>query len=683
MTSKQKTGKEIVKNLSKSSAAGAGRSPRILVVNDDPLQLQVLTQLLKKDGKEVVSCTGGKEALSQLNTIKSVDLIITDLYMPEINGWKLCRLLRSAEFTNYNKIPIIIMSATFSVSDAEDIARELGVNGFLPIPFNREELLATVESTLSGVNERKNLSVLIVEDDENLRETLREGLDTYGFSVYEAENGKQAYERFRELKPDIILLDFHLPDNDGEHLLPTFKVPESQAAVIVMTGNPSPDIALKITQLGADAYIRKPFTLQYLINLCEKIRREWSLLRAEKLLEDKTLELRRIFETSLDGIMINDPDGFIIMVNSALEKLSGYPQDELIGKHIAELLPKGDAHKKRAQEMRNRLYADEMVTGFELKWLQKEGSTIDLEANLALLKDNKGTVTGNIASLRDITQRKKEEAQLRKAKEAAEAASSAKSEFLANMSHELRTPMNHIIGFTELLASKHYGDLNEIQMEYLNDVLKSSQHLLSLINNVLNFSNLESKKLELNLNDFNIRVFLEKTLALYREKAAQNGLKLTIETDHIPATITADEKKLNQIFDNLLSNAVKFSPHGGTVSISARMVERACRPGLRWSDPADMQIIDDQTGQTTIPDIQHVECIEFTVADTGLGIKPEDQKRIFEPFEQLDASSSKKYQGTGLGLALTKSLVELHGGKIWVESNGETKGSRFSFIIPV
>jgi PAS domain S-box-containing protein len=682
MNSKQKTKKEIVEKQETSTGEMRKSSPRILVVNDDPLQLRVLTQLLSKDGKEVIPCAGGKEALSQLRKIKSVDLIITDLYMPEINGWKLCRLLRSAEFSSYNKIPTIIMSATFSGSDAEDIARELGVNGFLPIPYNSQELLATVENTLCGVNERKNLSVLIVEDDKNLRETLREGLNTYGFSVYEAENGKQAYEQFRELNPDIILLDFHLPDNDGEYLLPSFKIPESQAAVIVMTGNPNPDIALKITELGADAYIRKPFTLQYLINLCEKIRREWSLLRAEKLLEDKTLELRRIFETSLDGIMINDPDGFIIMVNSAIEKLSGYPQDELIGKHIAELFPKEDSYKKQAREMRDRLYTDEMVTGFEIKWLQKEGSLIDLEANVALLKDNSETITGTIASLRDITQRKKEEAQLRQAKEAAEAANSAKSEFLANMSHELRTPMNHIIGFTELLVSKHYGELNEVQVEYLNDVLKSSQHLLSLINNVLNFSNLESRKLELDLTDFNIRLFLEKALSLYREKAAQNGLKLRLETDHIPETITADEKMLNQVFDNLLSNALKFSPHGGTVSISVRMVERACRPGLRWGDPVNLQIID-QASQKPIAGTQHIQCIEFTVADTGLGIKPEDQKRIFEPFEQLDASSSKKYQGTGLGLALTKSLVELHGGKIWLESEGEEKGSRFTFIIPV
>jgi signal transduction histidine kinase len=156
-----------------------------------------------------------------------------------------------------------------------------------------------------------------------------------------------------------------------------------------------------------------------------------------------------------------------------------------------------------------------------------------------------------------------------------------------------------------------------------------------------------------------------------------------LDTDHIPETIAADEEKLKQVIDNLLSNAMKFSPFGGTVFIGARQVERARRAGLRWSDPVDFHIIDDQTDQDTNSSIQHMKCLEFTVADTGPGIKPEDQKRIFEPFEQLDASSSKKYQGTGLGLALTKSLVELHGGKIWVESEGETKGSRFTFVIPV
>lgn len=673
MNNKQKT-TSIAETLNNCS--------RVLVVNDDPVQLRTLTKLLAKDVKEVIPCKGGKEALVQLNRIKSVDLIIADLYMPEINGWKLCRLLRSPEFSDYNKIPIIIMSATFSGSDAEDIARELGVNGFLPIPYSPKTLHTTIANILTGKTEETKLRVLVVEDDERLRKNVCEGLSSYGFFVFEAGDGKQAHELFEEVNPDIVILDFHLPDNDGEYLLPLFKASKNQAAVIVMTGNPCPDLAVKVTQLGADAYIRKPFTIQYLINLCEKIQREWSLLRAEKLLEDKTLELRRILETSVDGIIITDPDGFITMINSFMEKLSGYPQEELIGKHTMELLPDGDDHKKRAKELRERLYAGDVVAGFELKWLRKDGTTIDLEANVALLKDNKEKVTGTIASIRDITEWKKTEAELRQAKETAETANRAKSEFLANMSHELRTPMNHIIGFAELLASKHYGELNEVQVEYLNDILMSSQHLLSLINNILDISKLESRKLKLQLADVRFRELLEKTLDAFRKKATLNGLQLLVDIDHIPEIISVDEAQLKQVLYNLLSNAMKYSTHGGTVSLRARKVEQICRRALRWGDPANLQFVDDGIDRDNSQGLKQM-CIECTVADTGQGINQEDQKRIFEPFEQLDSSSSKKYQGTGLGLALTKSLIELHGGKIWVESEGEGKGSQFTFIIPV
>ena len=554
MNNKQKT-TNIAETLNNCS--------RVLVVNDDPVQLRTLTKFLAKDVKEVIPCKGGKEALVQLNRIKSVDLIIADLYMPEINGWKLCRLLRSPEFSDYNKIPIIIMSATFSGSDAEDIARELGVNGFLPIPYSPKTLHTTIANILTGKTEETKLRVLVVEDDERLRKNVCEGLSSYGFFVFEAGDGKQAHELFKEVNPDIVILDFHLPDNDGEYLLPLFKASKNQAAVIVMTGNPCPDLAVKVTQLGADAYIRKPFTIQYLINLCEKIQREWSLLRAEKLLEDKTLELQRILETSVDGIIITDPDGFITMINSFMEKLSGYPQEELIGKHTMELIPDGDDHKKRAKELRERLYAGNVVEGFELKWLRKDGTTIDLEANVALLKDNKEKVTGTIASIRDITEWKKTEAELRQAKETAETANRAKSEFLANMSHELRTPMNHIIGFAELLASKHYGELNEVQVEYLNDILMSSQHLLSLINNILDISKLESRKLKLQLADVRFKELLEKTLDAFRKKATLNGLQLLVEIDHIPEIISVDEAQLKQVLYNLLSNAMKYSTTWG------------------------------------------------------------------------------------------------------------------------
>ena len=250
------------------------------------------------------------------------------------------------------------------------------------------------------------------------------------------------------------------------------------------------------------------------------------------------------------------------------------------------------------------------------------------------------------------------------AKNIAEAANIAKSRFLANMSHELRTPLNHIIGFTELVVDQNFGDLNDIQQEYLNDVLYSGKHLLELINDILDLSKVEAGKLELESSDVNPKLLLENSLIMIKEKAMQHSIQLVADIKEIPEKISADERKLKQILYNLLSNAMKFTSDGGSICLAARQVQS--------SDPQ------------AFGSEQHAakDFIEIAVQDTGIGLDQEDFKRIFDPFEQLDNSASRKYEGTGLGLALTKQFVELHGGRIWVESNGKDKGSRFNFVIP-
>ena len=260
----------------------------------------------------------------------------------------------------------------------------------------------------------------------------------------------------------------------------------------------------------------------------------------------------------------------------------------------------------------------------------------------------------------------------------AQSANIAKSEFLANMSHELRTPLNHIIGFTELVLDDDTKTLADIQKEYLHDVLQSSKHLLALINDILDLSKVEAGKHELSVSDVNLKHVLESSLVMFKEKGLKHGIKLSLNTDGIPSSIAADERKLKQILYNLLSNAVKFTPDGGSVNLYAYSLHRENGSFMRNS------------GKTLyVPGHIHEEVSEsgffvlLSVEDTGIGISRDNQGMIFEPFEQVESAPDRRFQGTGLGLSLTKKLVDLHSGAIWVDSEGENKGSVFNVMIPV
>ncbi|MBI3456912.1 MAG: GAF domain-containing protein [Candidatus Rokubacteria bacterium] len=230
-----------------------------------------------------------------------------------------------------------------------------------------------------------------------------------------------------------------------------------------------------------------------------------------------------------------------------------------------------------------------------------------------------------------------------------EAASRHKSEFLANMSHELRTPLNAIIGFSEVLLERMFGELKEKQAEYLQDILGSGQHLLSLINDILDLSKVEAGRMELEVTPFNLPAALENALTLVRERAQRHGLRVHLRVDDRLGEIAGDERKVKQILLNLLSNAVKFTPDGGQISVTADLTDGA---------------------------------VEISVSDTGIGIAPGDQAAIFEEFRQVGGPPGRRPEGTGLGLTLAKKFVELHGGRIRVTSEAG-KGSTFTFTLPL
>jgi signal transduction histidine kinase len=229
-----------------------------------------------------------------------------------------------------------------------------------------------------------------------------------------------------------------------------------------------------------------------------------------------------------------------------------------------------------------------------------------------------------------------------------EIANRHKSEFLANMSHELRTPLNAIIGFSEVLLQKMFGEINDKQEEYLQDVLSSGRHLLSLINDILDLSKVEAGRMELELTRFDLPTALQDALILIRERAARHGVALGLDVDARVGSLVADERKIKQVLLNLLSNAVKFTPEGGRIELRAVPTDHA---------------------------------VEISVTDTGIGIAPENQEIIFEEFRQAGGDYAHKREGTGLGLTLARKFVELHGGHIWVKSQ-PGQGSTFTFSLP-
>ncbi len=410
-----------------------------------------------------------------------------------------------------------------------------------------------------------------------------------------------------------------------------------------------------------------------------------------------------IISTMADALFLVSPEGKIVTTNQAAQQLLGYPERALIGKPVSTLFTLEEQIRFEGI-WRDCVAGKDLKGDIEATFSTKKGKSFPVSLSGSVMLNEEGAKLGVVCVARDLTERKRAEkalhkakdelevkvaertkelartneelrieiaerkqveGQLKQAKETAETANKAKSAFLANMSHELRTPLNHIIGFTQLILDKHIGEMNEQQEEYLNDVFHSAKHLLSLINDILDLSKVESGKLDLELKKVNLKLLLENSLIMVKEKALKHGIQISLDMDAIPVEVDVDERKFKQIIYNLLSNAVKFTPDKGTIAVSAK----------RYTGSENLNL-----------KLQHHEparLIELSVSDTGIGIDPKYLERIFKPFEQIDNSTSRDYPGTGLGLSLTKSLVELHGGEIWAESEGLGKGSTFRFIIPI
>jgi PAS domain S-box-containing protein len=355
----------------------------------------------------------------------------------------------------------------------------------------------------------------------------------------------------------------------------------------------------------------------------------------------------KFFRMNLELLCIADHEGYFRYLNPLWERILGHSQEELKGQPYLHYVHPEDRESTLRQAAG--LAEPNRVINFENRYSCSDGSWRWL--SWTAVSDGEFIY----AVARDVTERAVREEEIRAAQLEAEAASTAKSSFLAGMSHELRTPLNAIIGFSELLADETFGKLNPKQTRYMHNILSSGRHLLSLINDVLDISKIEAGHMELDIRTVDAHSALQEVLVSLESLRQDKNISVSIP-EMRRYSLSADPSKLRQILLNLVGNALKFTPEGGRV---------------------DIDLLD----STLVPN-GNSGWITVRIRDTGIGIEPEHQMKIFDRFEQVDSSFGRQHQGTGLGLSLSKSLVELQGGSIWVESEGEGKGSCFSFSLP-
>jgi len=429
----------------------------------------------------------------------------------------------------------------------------------------------------------------------------------------------------------------------------TYNWQSSASLPLCKNGLPIGALALYSSEINAFDEAARNLLLEMSMDISyalDNFEREAARKRTETLLQESEALHRSILKASPDDITITDMEGNIRMLSPTGVEMFGYEHEEqLIGRNLLEFL--APQERERAMANIGLLIRGDDVGTEEYRALRADGSVFIIEVNGDLIRAADGTPASMIFIMRDVTERKLIEEQLRHAKEAAEAASIAKSRFLANMSHEIRTPMNGVIGMTDLLLST---DLNDTQREYAELVKHSGKILLSLINDILDLSKIEAHKITLQMEPFNLRRLVSRTLDLLSLKARESGLTLDWEIkNNVPLLLIGDEGRLRQILTNLIGNAIKFTQKGG-VSLTVTL-----------SSEEEQQVT-----------------LRFEVRDTGIGIAPDKLSLIFDPFSQADASTTRHYGGTGLGLAICKQLVELMGGTLGVESR-LGKGSTFWF----
>jgi PAS domain S-box-containing protein len=495
----------------------------------------------------------------------------------------------------------------------------------------------------------KELRILMLEDMDADAELIESELRQAGivFTAMRVDTEEAFRRELEEYAPGLILSDYSLPSFDGWSALIMAQEQRPDVPFIFVSGSLGEETAIEALKQGATDYVLKdrlsrlvPAVRRALRETEERIERR----RAEEALRQSVERYRTLCETAPDVVFTLSTDGTITSLNLAFEAMTGWPRADWVGKNFAPLIHPDDLSP--AMQLFQHALRGETPPIYELRVLSASGGYIVGEFTSAP-QFHDGKIASILGIARDITERKRAEEAMKQAKEAAEAGNRAKSQFLANISHELRTPMNGIIGMAQLALDT---DLTPEQREYLTLVNDSANSLLGLLTNILNFSEIETGKLQLDSIHFNLRERVDHLIQRLRLQANEKGLQLDYHlSPRTPDALTGDPARLHQVIVSLVSNAIKFTERGKVF----------------------VQV-------DTISETESEVGLQIAVRDTGVGIPPEKQRMIFEAFTQADGSSTRKFGGAGIGLAMASQLVSLMGGRLWVESE-VGQGSTFRF----
>ncbi|HOZ30398.1 MAG TPA: response regulator [Bacteroidales bacterium] len=500
---------------------------------------------------------------------------------------------------------------------------------------------------------KQQIKILHVDDSYLDRMLVKDILnnDAIDFMIYEADTRDKFESLISEKEFDIVLSDFNILGFDGLQVLEIVKGINPDLPVIIVTGTGSEEVAIQAMKMGAADYVIK--SVKHIKSLPHVIKSVLTHKAKEKELEETQSALtkseslfRTAFENAAIGVCMVDNKGNFLSVNETLCRITGYSKSELVKMNIVDVTHPNDIGKSMT-------FLDQIINGsytyinFEKRYLHKSGKTIWVTISTSIIKNGQDEPSFFFTYIQDISDKKRFEEELIRAKEKAEESDRLKTAFLNNISHEIRTPMNAIIGFAELLNDP--GLDQERNKEYANTIMQSSEHLLSIISDIISIATIEAGQEKLQTTEFNLNEMLDLLYDQFKAKADEKNISFKIikPLQNKDSIIVTDKTKLTQILTNLIGNSIKFTDNGN-IEINY--------------DLQDNNLV-------------------FQVKDSGIGIPEDMHEEIFKRFRQIQHSSSRHYGGSGLGLAICKAYVELMGGKIWLSSRPD-QGTSFYFSIP-